>query len=270
MLRVTGTKAERVINAFGLADAVDHAMGGRASVDLTHVSVITSANTMVDETDPSFEVPSTTATFDDAAESPSHRTVTDPAATAAVLFEALAAVDESLTDSGMGKSFVSAPKVSCEGQGPGAGNDPSNPPPTTATCTVTSDAKKTFSVDGKKALRIVQAFGLVSPDSVDHAMGGRFGVEATGVSCERRSNTALDDSSPSFDIPVYSCKGDVPAAKPFSVDDKDPVAVAILRALEAAGLQPDSAAGGKSGVTSAKLSCTKGPGQPTTCTIARQ
>jgi hypothetical protein len=267
-IQVSGAKAERLLNAFGLVDAVDHAMGGRASVDVKGLSVIASANSALDDTDPDFLVPSTVATFDDASESPSHRVVTDPRAAAAVLFGALADVDDSLADSAMGKTFVTASKVECDGHGPGAGDDPNNPPPTTATCTVTSEEGKTFSVDGAKALRIIQAFGLASPEAVDHAMGGRFGVAATNVSCERRSNMALDETDPLFEIPVHSCKADVTDAKPFSVDDKDPVAGALLKALEVAGLQADSAMG-KTGVTSAHVTCSKGPGQPTACSLAR-
>jgi hypothetical protein len=268
-LHVTGAKAQRLINAFGLLEATDDAMGGRASVDVSKVLVLTHANSALDEQDPDFLVPSTTATFDVANQNPAHHEVTDAKAVSQVLFDALAAVDESLADSGMGKTFVTVPKVSCEGQGPGAGDDPKNPPPTTATCKVTGDAGKTFTVDGAKALRIVQAFGLAEPDAIDHAMGGRFGVDAANVTCERRANTALDESDPMFEIPAYSCKGDVPQAKSFSVDDKTPTAAALAKALELAGLQADSGMG-TTGVSSAKVSCAVGPGNPAHCTLARQ
>jgi hypothetical protein len=266
---ITGLVAERLINAFERANAVDHAPGGRANVHVTALSVVISSNSSLEQDDADFNVPSTEAMFDQSTQSPPHRDVKDPRAVAAFMFDTLGAVDPSLGGSATGTSLVTASNVECEGQGPGPGDDPNDPPPTTAKCTVTSKDGNVFSVDTPGALAIVHAFGLASPESIDHGGAGRFALSATNVSCESRSNEFIEQDDPLFQVPVASCKADVPDAKPFSVDDADPVALALMKALEAAGLPDDHSAGGKIRVAASQVTCSRAPGQDTQCVISR-
>jgi hypothetical protein len=255
---VTEALAERLMNAFGAVDAVDHAIGGRASVDVSGLSVITSSNGALEDDAPLFLVPMTRASFEDAAESPSHREVKDAPQLAALLYDAVGAVDASLTGSGEGVTSAKTADVSCEGHGPGAGDDPNHPPPRTATCQVKSEAGSTFTVDGQKALRLVQ--GFIAFDAVDHAMGGRFSVEVAAVSCERRKSAELS-------LEMTKCR--VTAnGKTLPISDEVPSARVLGAALQAAGLEADSAMG-STGVTASRVSCSKGPGRPTDCTIER-
>jgi hypothetical protein len=260
--------AERLLGAFGESDAVDHAMGGRAGVDVKTLMCLTSSNAALEESDPLFMVPITTCTFDDTNESPSHRSVTDAPLRAKVLFEALN--DVAPGDAGMGKAYASAKTIACEGQGPGAGDDPANPPPTTVTCTITKDDGSTVSADGAKAKRLLQALGLLQPDAIDHAMGGRFGVDASDVQCVLSTNAALDPTAPLFEMPMASCSASFPDldTPKVSLDDPEPKALVLLDALEKAGIAADSATG-KTGVVVNAVTCRKAPGIATNCKIAR-
>ena len=265
---VTGAKADRLLAALGGLDAVDNAMGGRASADVSTVACITSSNANLDDTDPLFNVPITTCSLQAGPGfTPPQRSVTDDPPKAGVLFDALAAAASSSVDSGMGKSDLALKAASCEGHGPGAGDDPANPPPTTVKCTLTTSDGKTASTTGARALRIAQGFGLAG--ARDQAMGGVFGTNATNLSCERRSNAALDDASPSFEVPAYSCTFTAAGFDPstFKLDDAEAKAHELSLALTNAGLQADASSGGKSGVTASKISCAKGPGAATSCTL---
>jgi hypothetical protein len=261
-IRISGPKAERLLAAFVRADAVDHAMGGRASVDVRALSALTASNGALDDTDELFLVPTTSASFDNAASPGKRAEIQDGPAVANVIFDALAAVDESLSDSAMQRTFVTASKVGCDGQGAGAGAEEEVTP--IVTCTVVSESGASFTVRDAAARRIVQAFGLAG--AVDHAMGGRFSVAASDVKCERRSNGALDESDPMFNVPAHGCTFAAESAK--KIEDAFPVAFALRSALEAAGLVADSAMG-HTGVSSAHVTCAKGPGVPTRCVLAR-
>ena len=58
------TAALAALAALGGFDAVDNAMGGRASADVTKVSCITSSNANLDSTNPLFSVPITTCSLE--------------------------------------------------------------------------------------------------------------------------------------------------------------------------------------------------------------
>lgn len=267
-ITVKGAKADRLLAALGGFDAVDSAMGGRASADVTKVSCLSSSNANLDETDPLFNVPVTTCSLEAGPGfTPAHREVKDDAAKAAVLFDALAAAASAFVDSGMGKSDIALKSASCEGHGPGAGSDPANPPPTTVKCTLTSTDGKTVAVSGAKAQRIAQGFGLAG--ATDQAMGGAFGTDATDLSCERRSNAALDESSPSFEVPAYACSFRATGFDPssFEIDDAEAKAHELSLALLNAGIEGDASMGGHSSVTASAVTCTKGPGAETSCTL---
>jgi hypothetical protein len=240
-------------------------MGGRAEVDATNVTLLTSNNGALDPNDLSYLVPITTATFDDDAMDPTHQSLADAPQVAKLFFDALAAVDESLADSGMGKTYVTATRVTCSGTGPGAGDI--EPKPKTATCDVTSSLGEVFHVDGDKALRLVQGFAHVN--GVDQAMGGKFDVEANDLSCERRSNEALEESDPFFEIALHDCTMTLPDSETsnVTVTDASPNALALQRAASLAGLTVSSAMG-KSGVVSAHVSCTKSSSVAPTCKLA--
>ena len=255
--------AERVIAAFGAVDALDAAMGGRAGVEVSSLTCVTASNAALDATDPMSNVPTTTCGFDVAGRTPARVEVTDPAAKANVLYDALDAAG-AMADAAMGKSYVTAKHVVCTGQR--NVEDPGAIP--TASCDLSLDDGTTKTVTDDKARRLLQAFGMM--DVGDSAMGGRFGCDVTGVQCEERSNESLDEKDPQFGVPAYACKMDDAERSPsaVSVEDAQAKAVALLAALEKAGLAADSAMG-KSGVTASRVSCTKGPGEPTTCTLAR-
>jgi hypothetical protein len=266
-VEVKGDVAERLLASFGAFDAVDSAMGGRADVDVSKLSCLTSSNAALDESDPSFNLPSTACTFDVANRSPANVSATDPVAKAQAIFEALADAGVSQEPDMGGKLFVEVQRLVCEGQGAGAGADPTPALPG-VTCTLTTDNATTTTVTDAKARRLVQVFGLI--DVVDAAMGGRFGFDVSQVQCERRANDALEPSDPEFEVPEYSCTLDDSGRSPtaLSVTDGKPKAVALLAALERAGLSADSGMG-KTGVSSSHVTCSRGPDTPTACSISR-
>ena len=151
------------------------------------------------------------------------------------MFDAIGSIDDSFEESEMGgRTFAEAKSVACAGQ----------------RCTVTNLEGKAFVVDGGKALRIQQAFGLVGAASVD----------AKDVKCERSSRAPLDDAEPGFDMPIYACTG--PA-----ITDAESNAADLMDAIAKAGIDPDAAMGGVLGVGVSHLRCTKGPGVTTSCTL---
>jgi hypothetical protein len=263
--RVTGPVAKRLVAAFDSMELADHAMAGRVSVDVRGVSCLTSTNGALDENEPLFLVPITTCALDLVGQPNPHHEIKDEAAKADVLMAALGDIDESLVESGMGKSFVLLKKISCEGHGPSAGSDPNDPPPTTVECTLDRDGAASIKADGAKANRLVQRLGLAVPDAIDHAMGGRFSVDIDSLDCKRISNGALDETDPLIGIPVSSCTITV-QGKAINVEDGTPKAVALQAALEKAGLKPDSAMG-RTGVTATSVSCNGSGSQPFTCSI---
>lgn len=246
---VTGAKAERLLAALGNVGAPS---------DVKGLTCLTASNTALDEDAPLFDVPITTCTFAD-------KTIADAAQKAGVLYDAIAAVDEELEEGAAGTYYASAKSIVCEGQGPGAGSDPANPPPTTVSCKVTSGSGRVIEVDAKKSARLAQAFGLF--DVIDHAMGGRFGVEANDVTCAKHPNTALDENAPLFGVATHGCTMKVPGMSPEEVkaDDAEPKALALLDSLEKAGAVADSAMG-KTGVSLTEVSCTK-KGATTSCSL---
>jgi hypothetical protein len=262
----TGTNAERLIGAFGKLGAVDNAMGGRAGVDVKSLTCLTASNGALDEDDPLFLVPITTCTFENTNEQPPHHEAKDDAAKAGVLYDAIAAVDESLVEGAAGTMYASAKSIVCEGHGPSAGSDPDAPPPTTVSCKVTTDDGRVIDVDAAKSKRLAQAFGLF--DVIDHAMGGAFGVEAHDVQCALHPNTALDETDSLFGVATHGCSMSIPGRTPekLSADDAEPKAAALLDALEKGGATADSAMG-KTGVTLNSVTCRKGPGAATSCTL---
>ncbi len=228
---VKGAKAERIIASLESFDAVDHAMGGRASVDIANLLCVASSNIMLDETDPSYAVPITSCAGDLANRTPAHVEKIDAPQKAFVAFDAIGSIDDSFEESEMGgRTYAEAKSVSCSG----------------GTCTVTNLAGKAFTVNGDRALRIEQAFG---PNA-----------NAENVKCERSSRAPLDEAEPGFNVPIYEC------ASP-ALADAESQAADLMDAIAKAGIDPDAAMGGKLGVGVSHLTCTKGPGVTTSCTL---
>jgi hypothetical protein len=264
--RVTGAKAERLIAALGGLDAVDHAMGGRSSVDVSNVKCTTVAHTALDVTDPLFNVPITTCALDVDGATPAHHEVADTPGPARVIFDAVAAASDAFVDSGMGHTWATLKSVSCEGDGPGAGAQ--TPAATVVTCSLTGENGKVVRLDGEKAMRLAQGFGLASV--LEHAMGGDFGIISDDLACERSNNTALDESSPAFGIPSHTCAMKVSGLDPaeVAIDDTAATSFKLQKALETAGLEADSAMG-QTVVTSPRITCRKGPSEPASCVASR-
>ncbi|HVH42727.1 MAG TPA: hypothetical protein VM925_10300 [Labilithrix sp.] len=261
---VKGAPAERLLAVLTRFDAADHAMGGRASADVSNVVCSTSLNASLDERDPLVRVPITNCTLEAGPGfDPAHRDITDAPAKAQVIFDAIQAASQSFIDDGMGKSWATLKTVSCDGRVGLPPDDSSR----SITCVLTGEDGAEVTVDGAKAARLVQGFGLV--EAVDFAMGGTVGVRATDVRCERRNNAALDEGNAQYKMAAHSCSFTAPgfAAPNFQVDDPEAKANELFSALTAAGLQADFAMG-KTAVSTSRATCTKGPGSETSCTFA--
>jgi hypothetical protein len=264
-IRVNGNTATRLVAAFERLELADHAPAGRVNVDVRSLSCLTSSNFALEEDDPLLQVPITTCTLDFVGQPNPHRELKDPPAKSGVLMDALAAIRQDLVEGATGKESAILKKVSCEGQGPSAGSDPAAPPPTNVTCSLESEGLGTIKVDGDKAKMLLLRIGAAVPDAVDHAMGGRFGVDLDSLECTRIMNGFIEETEPLFQIPVAKCTLSV-QGKQVSVDDPEPKSFALRKALEKAGLRPDAAMG-REGVTAASVSCQGSASQPVTCTL---
>src|SRR5438445_443419 len=99
----TGAKAERLLAAFGEANAVDNAMGGRFGVEASDVQCAFHGNTALDEAAPLFGVATHGCKMTIADRTPAEVSADDPEPKAEALLDALEKAG-AVADSAMGKT----------------------------------------------------------------------------------------------------------------------------------------------------------------------